>query len=87
MTAAADIRPAGRQVRGTPLEKDDVSTLAASLLGGVGAVAMFLSALAVALGCGACRYTMYAGVAMLLASVAFWAALLVPRGERGAGEA
>lgn len=69
------------------MEKDDASTLAASLLGGLGAVAMFLSALAVALGCGTCRYIMYAGTAMLLASVAFWAALLVPRGGKGAEKA
>ncbi|MGC9113304.1 hypothetical protein [Acidilobus sp.] len=66
------------------MEKDDASTLVASLLGGVGAVAMFLSALAVALGCGACRYVMYAGVVMLLASAALWAALLAPSGGRRA---
>ncbi|MFP3081147.1 MAG: hypothetical protein RXR09_06505, partial [Acidilobus sp.] len=53
-------------------------TLATAVLGGLGAVALLLGALAEAIGLRGGDVTLYAGLAMLLASAVMLALLLVP---------
>ncbi|MFP3402889.1 MAG: hypothetical protein RXN87_05045 [Acidilobus sp.] len=65
------------------MERDDLSALLAAILGGVGAIALFMGAVAEALGCAPCRYVMYAGVAMLLISAALLGLLFIPPRRAG----
>jgi hypothetical protein len=57
-------------------------TLATAVLGGLGAVALLLGAVVEAIGLRGGDATLYAGLAMLLASAAMLALLLVPARRR-----
>ena len=64
------------------VDRDDIMTLATAVLGGLGAVALLLGALAEAIGFRGGDVTLYAGLVMLLASAVMLALLLVPARRR-----
>ena len=64
------------------MDRDDIMTLATAVLGGLGAIALLLGALAEAIGLRGGDVTLYVGLAMLLASAAMLALLLVPARRR-----
>jgi len=64
------------------VDRDDLMTLATAVLGGLGAVALLLGAVAEAIGLRGGDVTLYAGLAMLLASAVMLALLLVPARRR-----
>jgi hypothetical protein len=65
------------------VDRDDIMTLATAVLGGLGAVALLMGALAEAIGLRGGDVTLYAGLAMLLASAVMLALLLVPARRLG----
>jgi len=64
------------------VDRDDIMTLTTAVLGGLGAVALLLGALAEAIGLRGGDVTLYVGLAMLLASAVMLALLLVPARRR-----
>jgi len=73
------------------VDRDDLMTLATAVLGGLGAVALLLGAVAEALGLRGGDATLYVGLAMPLASAVMLALLLMPakkavRWRRSSGE-